>query len=214
MTSHPPYNSRHCLDTLRKSLGNFPQQIRASPDHQYIPPGTNIGNSHRQNEAGSGARAIYSFQRPVRRPDNGQGMLVNGRRLLFPFDSSITHLKYSLDLIPFPSTPISDGHDHDRADHGGHARSWSDRGDPMIEWSMKLGSPDRVIDHGHCSSIIEYGWLLSTILEYDRFYAHQGLNIHSIWILSIFTHVITRIEEPYPIVHLMYHGNLWLIQSV
>ena len=27
----------------------------------------------------------------------------------------------------------SDGHDHDRADHGGYARSWSDRGDPMIE---------------------------------------------------------------------------------
>ena len=58
---------------------------------------------------------------------------------------------------------------------------------------MKLGSPDRVI---------EYGRLLSTILEYDRFCAHQGLDIHSIWILSIFTRVITRIEEPYPIVYL------------
>ena len=102
----------------------------------------------------------------------------------------------------FPDLVNSDGQDHDRADHGGHARSWSDREDPILEWLMKLGSPDRVIDHGRCSSIIEYGRLLSTILEYDRFCAHQGLNIHSILILSIFARVITRIEEPYPIVHL------------
>ena len=30
----------------------------------------------------------------------------------------------------------SDGHEHDRADHGGHARVWSDREESMIEWSI------------------------------------------------------------------------------
>jgi len=35
---------------------------------------------------------------------------------------------------------ISDGHDHDRAYNGGHAQSSSDRGDIIIEWSMKPGT--------------------------------------------------------------------------
>ena len=32
-------------------------------------------------------------------------------------------------------------------------------------------------------------------------------------IMSIHTRVITRTKNLYPIVHLVYHGNLWLIQS-
>jgi len=82
MTSHPPSDSRHFQDTLSNSSGNFSQQIRPSLDPEYILPGTKIGNIHGQNGAGPGARAIHSFQRPVRRPDN-QGMLFSGRRLFF-----------------------------------------------------------------------------------------------------------------------------------
>jgi len=111
ITSHPSSDSRHFQDTLSKSSGNFPQQIRPSLDPEYTLLGTKIGNIHGQNGAGPGARAIYSFQRPVRRPDHGQGMLFNGRRLFFPFDSSNTPLKRSLDQIPFPSTPIA-SHEH------------------------------------------------------------------------------------------------------
>jgi len=107
MTSHPPSDSWHFQDTLNQSLENCPQQIRPSLNHEYILPGTKIGNIHAQNRAGPGTRAIHSFQRPLRRPDNGQIMLFNGRRLLFPFYSSNTPLKHSLDQIPFPSTPIA-----------------------------------------------------------------------------------------------------------
>jgi len=38
-------------------------------------------------------------------------MLVNGRRLFFPFESSNTALKHLLDQIPFPSTPLT-AHEH------------------------------------------------------------------------------------------------------
>ena len=33
------------------------------------------------------------------------------------------------------------------------------------------------------------------IVEHDRLCAHQALNIHSIWILSIYTHVITIVNH-------------------
>ena len=61
--------------------------------------------------------------------------------------------------------------------------------------------------------MVEHSRLSSTILEYHRFCPLQRLNIHSIWILSIYTGVITRTGDPYLVVHLVYHGNLWQIQS-
>jgi len=76
MTSHPPSDSQHFQGTLSKSSGNFPQQIRSSPDPEYIIPGTRIGNIHCLNRAHHGRRAIYSFQRPVWRPDNWVCMLT------------------------------------------------------------------------------------------------------------------------------------------
>ena len=66
----------------------------------------------------------------------------------------------------------------------------------------ETGDPDRVIDHGYCSSIVEYSRLLWTMLEYDRFCVYYELNIHSIWIMSIYTRVIPRIEDVYTLVHL------------
>jgi len=111
MTSHQPSDSWRFQDTRSKPWGNFPQQIRPSLDPEYILPGTNIGNIHGQNGTGPGARAIHSFKRPVRRPGNGLGMLVNSTRLFFPLDSSNTPLKDSLDQIPFRSTPIAT-HEH------------------------------------------------------------------------------------------------------
>jgi len=77
-------------------------------------------------------------------------------------------------------------------------------GTPMIEWSMKMGDPDRVIDHGHCSSMIEY----------DPSGAHQERNIHPTGIMRIHTRVITKTEDPYPIVHLVYHGNSWQMRVI
>jgi len=38
--------------------------------------------------------------------------------------------------------------------------------DCMID---ETGDPDRVIDHGHCSSMVEYSRLSLTMLEYDPF---------------------------------------------
>ena len=111
MPSHLPSDSRHFQDSLSKSPGNFPQQIRPSLDPEYILTGAKIGNIHGQNGAGPGGRAVQSFQRPVRRPDNGGGMLFNGRHLLFPFDSPNISLKHSADQIPFPCTPIA-SHEH------------------------------------------------------------------------------------------------------
>jgi len=111
MTPHPPSDSRHFQDSLSKSLGNFPQQTRPSMGPEYILTGAKIGNIHGQNGAGPGSRAIQSFQRPIQRPDNGEGMLFNGRRWFFPFDSSNSSLKNSVDQIPFPCTPIA-SHEH------------------------------------------------------------------------------------------------------
>jgi len=105
MTSHLPSDSRHFQDTLCESSGNFPQPIWSGLDPEYILPGRRIGNIHHQNRAGRGGRAIHSFQRPVRRPDNGPGRLINSRYLFFRFDSSNTLLKHSLRQIPFTSTP-------------------------------------------------------------------------------------------------------------
>ncbi|PUU73394.1 hypothetical protein B9Z19DRAFT_1004554 [Tuber borchii] len=93
ITSHLPSDSRHFQDSLSKSPGNFPQQIRPNLDPEYTLPGAKIGNIHGQNGAGPGGRAVQSFQRPARRPDNGGGMLFNA------------------DQIPFPCTPIA-SHEH------------------------------------------------------------------------------------------------------
>jgi len=111
MTFHPPFDCRHFQDSRSTSLGTFPQQIRPSLDPEYTLSSAKIGDIRGQNGVGPGARVIHSFQRPVRRPDNGEGVLFNGRRLLFPHHSSITPLKPSLDRIPFPSTPIA-SHEH------------------------------------------------------------------------------------------------------
>jgi len=81
------------------------------------------------------------------------------------------------------------------------------------KWSIKWVDPDRVIDHGHCSSMVEYNRCSSTMLEYDPFCVYQEWNIHSVGIMSIHTRVITRRKNHYPIVHQVYHGNVWLIQS-
>jgi len=99
------------------------------------------------------------------------GSSVSSSQLTWAVDKS-NQVKYFAITLLWGSVGVvstSDGHDHDRADHGGYARSWSDRGDPMIESSIKWVGPDRVIDHGHCSSIIEYSRLSSTMLEHDRF---------------------------------------------
>jgi len=72
----------------------------------------------------------------------------------------------------------------------------------MIESSIKCVGPDRVIDHGHLSSIIEYSRLSLTVLKHDRFCIYYVGNIHSIWITSIYTCVITRTEYLYPLLHL------------
>ena len=32
--------------------------------------------------------------------------------------------------------------------------------------------------------------------------------------MSIHTRVITKTEDPYPIIHLVYHGNSWQIQRI
>ena len=82
-TSHPPSDSQHFQGTLSKSSGNFPQQIRPSPDPEYIILGTRIGNIHCLNRAHHGRRAIHSFQLPVWRPDKSLGMHVNSRCLFF-----------------------------------------------------------------------------------------------------------------------------------
>ncbi|PUU73384.1 hypothetical protein B9Z19DRAFT_1057872 [Tuber borchii] len=111
MTSHLPSDSRHSQDSISKYAGNFPQQIRPSLDPEYILTGAKIGNIHGQNGAGPGGRAVQSFQRPVRRPGNGGGMLFKGRNLLFLFDSPNISLKHSADRIPFPCTPIA-SHEH------------------------------------------------------------------------------------------------------
>lgn len=64
-----------------------------------------------------------------------------------------------------------------------------------------------------------YFWLMmddhdrGTSWPNDRFCVYQEWKIHSVWIMSIYTHVIIRKEDPYPIVHLVYHSALWLIQS-
>jgi len=59
------------------------------------------------------------------------------------------------------------------------------------------------------SGIVDYCPLGSSMIDC----VYQGLYIHSIWILSINLYVITRTEDPYLIVHLVYHGNFWLIKS-
>lgn len=45
------------------------------------------------------------------------------------------------------------------------------------------------------------------MLEHDQFHVCQGWKVDSIWIKSVYTRVITRIEGPYPIAHLVYDGN-------
>ena len=94
MTSHLPFDCRHFQDSRSTSLGTFPQQIRPSLDPEYTLSSAKIRDIHGQNGAGPGARVIHSFQQPVRGPDNGEGVLFNGRRLFIPFDSSNTPLKH------------------------------------------------------------------------------------------------------------------------
>ena len=66
-----------------------------------------------------------------------------------------------------------------------------------------------MLDH----DLVEYNRWSSIMLDYDSFCVYQEWNIHSMGIMSVHTQAITRTKNPYHIVHLVYHGNLWLIQS-
>ena len=66
-----------------------------------------------------------------------------------------------------------------------------------------------MLDH----NLVKYNWWSSIMLDYDLFCVYQGWNIHSMGIMNVHTQAITRTKNPYHIVHLVYHGNLWLIQS-
>ena len=62
----------------------------------------------------------------------------------------------SYDLLNAQRVMPSDGHDHDR--------SWSDRGDSMIEWLIKWVDSDRVLEQAHSSIMIEH----DRVIDYDR----------------------------------------------
>ena len=76
------------------------------PDPEFILTGARMRNISGQNGASPRGRALQSFQQLARRPDNSGGTLLDGRNLLFLFDSSNTSLKNSADPIPFLCTPI------------------------------------------------------------------------------------------------------------